>query len=292
MKKSEEKQRFPDWIRIRFSAGGEKEKLSNIIKNKKLNTVCSSAKCPNLAECWCRGTATFMILGNQCTRNCLFCAVDHNKTPPLPDPSEPEKIAEAVMELNLKHVVITSVTRDDLPDGGAAIFAKITLAIKKLSPNVKVELLIPDFKGNTDSLKIVLDTEPDILNHNLETVRRLTPIIRSSADYDRSLKVLSDAFSISKGKIKVKSGIMLGLGEEDNEVAETICDIRKSGASMLTIGQYLRPSVKNIKISKFIEPNKFEHWKNFALGLNFISVWSGPLVRSSYMAEEQNCKLH
>ncbi|HOK05091.1 MAG TPA: lipoyl synthase [Victivallales bacterium] len=284
------KQRIPEWIRVKFSAGGEKEKVFNIIKSKGLHTVCSSAKCPNLGECWCRGTATFMILGDQCTRNCLFCAVKHSKKPPPPNPSEAEKIAEAVMELNLRHVVITSVTRDDLPDGGAAIFAKTTLAIKKKSPDVKVELLIPDFKGNTDALKIVLDAEPDILNHNLETVRRLTPIIRSSADYDRSLKVLSDTFSISKGKIKVKSGIMLGLGEEDCEIAETICDIRKNGATMLTIGQYLRPGANNIKISKFIEPDKFKYWKKFAIELNFMSVWSGPLVRSSYMAEEQNCK--
>lgn len=282
--------RLPHWIRVKISGGGEKEKVTGILNSKGLNTVCSSAKCPNLGECWCRGTATFMILGDQCTRNCLFCAVEHSKFPESPDSDEPAKIAEAVRELNLRHAVITSVTRDDLSDGGAAIFAKCTEEIRKISPNTIIELLIPDFKGDRELLKIIISAKPDIINHNIETVRRLTPLIRSGADYDRSLKVLKNAYKLSKSQIKIKSGIMLGLGEEKNEIEETICEIRNAGASMLTIGQYLQPTKKNIEVARFVEPEEFLYWKNFALELNFKSVWSGPLVRSSYMAEEQNCK--
>ncbi len=281
--------RLPPWIRIRISNTGEREKVAGILREKGLNTVCASAKCPNLGECWCHGTATFMILGDFCTRDCRFCAIGHSSTPPPPDSAEPAKIAEAVAGIGLKHAVVTSVTRDDLPDGGAAAFAETTRRIRRLSPATRIELLIPDFGGSLDCLKTVIDAEPDILNHNLETVRRLTPLIRSGADYDRSLGVLAGAFRISGGRLVVKSGIMLGLGEQEDEIARTIREIRETGASMLTIGQYLRPGAGNVDVARFAHPNEFEDWKKLALELGFRSVWSGPLVRSSYMAEEQTC---
>jgi lipoic acid synthetase len=282
--------RLPPWIRIKVSNGGEREKISAILNESGLNTVCASAKCPNLGECWNRGTATFMILGDYCTRNCAFCAIKHSKTPSPPDPDELSKLAQAVKTMGLRHVVITSVTRDDLPDYGAGAFAKLTSEIKKICPNTRIELLTPDFMGREDLIKVVVEACPDILNHNVETTRRLTPIVRSDANYDRSLNFLATADHLSKGQIKIKSGIMLGLGETKIEIEETICDIRNAGATMLTIGQYLRPSIKNVAEARFVHPEEFVDWKNFSLELSFSSVWSGPLVRSSYMAEEQNWK--
>ncbi|HPN84990.1 MAG TPA: lipoyl synthase [Victivallales bacterium] len=281
---------LPDWIRIKVAHGGARENISALISKNGLNTVCSSAKCPNLGECWHRGTATFMILGDDCTRNCTFCAVKHSKNPSAPDPEEATKIAKAVATMKLKHAVITSVTRDDLEDCGAGAFAKVANAIRRFAPDTTIELLTPDFMGRKELIMTVLEAYPDILNHNMETVRRLTPEIRSGADYDRSLDFLSYANKNSKGLIKIKSGIMLGLGESENEIEETIRDIHKTGASMLTIGQYLRPTRANMPEARFAHPNEFERWKKFSMELGFKSVWSGPLVRSSYMAEEQNCK--
>lgn len=277
--------KLPPWIRVKVSAGESKDKVESLIGQYKLHTVCQSAKCPNLCECWHKQTATFMILGGECTRNCTFCAVDHSKTPSPPDPSEPAKIAEAAKAMKLKYVVVTSVTRDDLPDGGASHFAKTIREIKKQIPSAKVEVLTPDFGGNIENLKLVTDAGPDVFNHNIETVERLSREIRSGADFRRSLMVLKNAFVLGKGRFSVKSGLMVGLGETDSEIEETIREIRKTGAEILTIGQYLPPTAKHRKLDRYVHPDTFEKWKLFAEKLGFKSVASGPLVRSSYNAE-------
>jgi lipoic acid synthetase len=275
--------KFPPWIRVRIGVGRGKNEVSKILSELNLNTVCSSAGCPNLDECWRRNTATFMILGEECTRNCRFCAVKHCSTPALPDPEEPANVAEASLRLKLKYVVITSVTRDDLSDGGSSQFAETICAIRRRDPNIKTEVLTPDYLGN--NLRTVLNANPVVFNHNIETVERLSSEIRIKADYRRSLEVLKSAAELSNGKIAVKSGLMVGMGESDSEVETTICDIRRTGASILTIGQYLPPSGTHWPLQRYVEPEQFDKWKDFALKLGFSSVASAPLVRSSYNAD-------
>jgi lipoyl synthase len=276
---------LPPWIRVKVSCGGEHKQVSGILSSLRLNTVCQGALCPNQGECWGRGTATFMILGARCTRNCKFCAVGHVESPEAPDPEEPERLAEAALRMKLSYVVVTSVTRDDLPDGGASHFAKTITAVRKALPEAGIEVLTPDFKGVEKDIATVLEAGPSVFNHNVETVERMTPLIRSGgADYRRSLGVLRAASTISKGAIPVKSGIMVGLGERDDEVVAAIGDIRAAGASFLTVGQYLPPSSKHWALDRYVEPAKFQEWGKLAGELGFTSVASGPLVRSSYNA--------
>lgn len=276
--------KLPPWIRVRVGSGEGRKEIAGILKELNLNTVCGSAQCPNLAECWQKQTATFMILGNECTRDCRFCAVKNNNAPPPPDPQEPANIAEAVRRLKLKYVVITSVSRDDLPDGGAQQFANTVSEIRQTDPEIQIEVLTPDFLGK--DLQTVLNAQPTVFNHNIETVERLSREIRIKADYRRSLQTLSEAFKLSQDKILIKSGLMVGMGETDEEVERTICDIRKTGASMLTIGQYLPPSGNHWPLERYVEPETFEKWRQFALNQGFTKVASAPLVRSSYHAEE------
>ena len=277
--------RMPEWIRVKPHIGNAREDVSSILKNHRLNTVCKSAKCPNLGECWHNGTATFMILGDICTRNCRFCAVNNGSPNPI-NPSEPESVANAVKEMRLKYVVITSVTRDDLPDGGASVFAETIRKIREFnSAPIKIEVLTPDFNCDLHSLKKVLDASPTVFNHNTETVKRLTGKIRAKATYENSMFVLRKAFELSKGELPIKSGLMVGLGETNAEVEECIADIRSTGATILTIGQYLPPTPKSWPLDRYVHPSQFDLWKIFALKIGFNNVASAPLVRSSYCAE-------
>jgi lipoic acid synthetase len=250
-----------------------------------LNTVCQGALCPNQGECFGKGTATFLILGRTCTRNCTFCAIPSEERPPAPDPGEPERIARATAELGLKHVVITSVTRDDLPDGGAAHFAETVSALKKNGARVIVEVLIPDFQGSLQALETVVHSGPDIINHNLETVPRLYPEVRPQADYRRSLHLLQMVKEIDPGKIS-KSGLMLGLGEERQEVLQVMADLREVSCDLLTLGQYLQPSGKHHPVVRYIPPEEFEELQRRGEDLGFKGVFSAPLVRSSFHAAE------
>lgn len=278
--------RLPDWIRVKTHTGQGKEDVSSILKNHRLNTVCKSARCPNLGECWHKGTATFMILGDICTRNCRFCAVKNGLPNPV-DTIEPENVAKAVKEMRLKYVVITSVTRDDLPDGGASVFAETIRKIREInSDTTKIEVLTPDFNCDLDSLRAVIEARPDVFNHNIETVKRLTKNIRDRATYENSMFVLQKAFELSKEKVLTKSGLMVGLGETDTEVEECIVDIRNTGATILTIGQYLPPTTESWPLDRYVHPAQFDLWKAFALKMGFTSVSSAPLVRSSYCAED------
>ena len=275
--------RKPEWLKVKYRSTDQVMEVHRLMENLSLHTVCQEAACPNLLECFGRKTATFMILGRFCTRNCTFCNVETNR--PLPvDPSEPEHVAEAVAELGLKHVVITSVTRDDLPDGGAAHFADVITAVRKKSPSVQIEVLIPDFKGDHDALAKVLYAEPDILNHNVETVPRLYAAVRPQAIYQRSLQVLHQAKRISP-HIITKSGIMVGLGETMDEIKAVMQDLRKVDCDLLTIGQYLAPSKKHHPVIEYITPKSFNIYKAMGMELGFKHVESGPLVRSSYHAE-------
>jgi lipoic acid synthetase len=275
--------RKPEWLKVKYRSTDQVMEVHRLMENLSLHTVCQEAACPNLLECFGRKTATFMILGRFCTRNCTFCNVETNR--PLPvDPSEPEHVAEAVAELGLKHVVITSVTRDDLPDGGAAHFADVITAVRKKSPSVQIEVLIPDFKGDHDALAKVLYAEPDILNHNVETVPRLYAAVRPQAIYQRSLQVLHQAKRISP-HIITKSGIMVGLGETMDEIKAVLQDLRKVDCDLLTIGQYLAPSKKHHPVIEYITPESFNIYKAMGMELGFKHVESGPLVRSSYHAE-------
>ena len=276
--------KLPPWIRVKVGNGSGRKEVASILKELNLNTVCSSAICPNLAECWQKRTATFMILGDECTRNCRFCAVNHNDTPSAPDSLEPANIAEAVSRMNLKYVVITSVTRDDLNDGGSEQFAKTVCEIRKIDSNIGIEVLTPDYLG--DNLKVIIDAKPTVFNHNIETVERLSKEIRVEANYKSSMKTLSEAVKLANGEVLVKSGLMVGMGEKDSEVEATICDIRNSGALMLTIGQYLPPTPDHWKLERYVEPAQFDYWRDFAIEKGFAKVASGPLVRSSYNAEE------
>lgn len=280
------RRRLPDWIRVKVQPGRAKEEVDALLKNLSLNTVCRSARCPNLHECWQRRTATFMILGNECTRNCRFCAVNSSDSPAQPDREEPKRLAEAAVAMKLKFAVVTSVTRDDLPDGGATHFAEVIAGLKSAVPDIGVEVLTPDFQGVESDLHTVFKAEPTVFNHNIETVRRMTPEIRNRATYDGSLNVLRIAADYPNRKFLVKSGLMVGVGETDSEVEETILDIFNTGVELLTIGQYLPPSSTSYPLDRYVEPEVFEKWKNYALKLGFKGVASGPLVRSSYMADE------
>lgn len=272
----------PNWLKIKLPKGEEFTKLSAIVRKEGLNTICSSGKCPNIADCWSRGTATFMILGNICTRACGFCAVNSGK-PLQIDTNEPIKLAQTIQLIGIKHAVITSVTRDDLKDYGASAWKNTILKVKEINPSTTLETLIPDFSGNRNLIDIVIDAKPDVISHNLETVKSLTPIIRTKATYKTSLKVLEHI--AKSGKI-AKTGIMLGLGETESEILATIDDAFNSGCSIFTMGQYLRPSKNNIEVKTFIRPEKFEEYRIIGLNKGFKHVESSPLVRTSYHAEK------
>jgi len=280
--RSEKPIRKPDWLKIQLPKGDNYLKVKGILEEKGLHTICSSGKCPNMGECWNAGTATFMILGEICTRSCKFCATKTGKPLPI-DTDEPEKIAQSIKHLNLKHVVITSVDRDDLPDGGAAIWAATVRKVKELNPETTIETLIPDFGGNAEHLQLVIESKPDIISHNLETVRRLTPQIRSAAQYNRSLEVLKQ---IAASGLRAKSGIMVGLGETETEVLETMDDLLKVNCSIFTIGQYLQPTQLHLVVVEYVLPDVFEKYRVAGLKKGFAFVESKPLVRSSYHAEK------
>ncbi len=274
--------RKPDWLKIKVAKGKEYVSVKEIVEKHKLHTICTSGHCPNLHECWGRGTATLMILGDICTRSCKFCNVKTGK--PLPaDWEEPERIARSVKLLNLKHVVLTSVDRDDLDDLGAGIWAATIKEVKKLNPHTTIETLTPDFDGREDLIKIVTDAKPEIISHNLETVRRLTPQTRSRAKYDVSLKTLE---IIAQSGVTAKSGIMAGLGETPEEVYEVMDDLLAVGVKVMTIGQYLQPSKKHLEVVEYVTPQQFKEYEKAGLQKGFKFVESGPLVRSSYHAEK------
>lgn len=275
--------RRPQWLKVELGKNKDYADVRQLINRQKLHTVCESARCPNIGECWSRRTATFMILGNICTRSCRFCNIEVGK-PTEYDVDEPRRVAEAVHDLNLRHAVITSVARDDLSDGGAFIFAETIRRIHELHPGCTIEVLIPDFKGDMDDLDTVLDARPDILNHNLETVKRLQRDVRIQATYGRSLAVLEHARK--KGFI-TKSGIMVGLGERKEEILQTLQDLRAIDCNILTIGQYLPPTKMHYPLDRFYTPQEFKELKEAALRMGFSHVESGPLVRSSYHADEQ-----
>jgi lipoic acid synthetase len=274
--------RLPKWLKRPVGSGSTYQQVREVLADLQLVTVCGSAGCPNQGECFSRGTATFMILGEVCTRDCQFCRVAHGAAAPV-SADEPARVAEASVRLQLRHVVVTSVTRDDLPDGGAGHFAETIRAIRRRLENATIEVLTPDLKGDTDCLDTVCEAQPDVFNHNLETTRRLTPEIRSGADYERSLGVLRYVANKENGPI-VKSGFMVGLGESEEEIQELLHDLRATGVRMVTIGQYLRPSKRNRDVQKFYRPEEFEAIKENAEAMGFEHVAAGPFVRSSYQA--------
>ena len=274
--------RKPAWLRRSLPAGPNYESVRALLKNGRLHTVCQEAKCPNVWECFSRHTATFLILGPRCTRNCRFCNVQHGPDGP-PDPEEPRRVGEAARTMNLRYVVVTSVTRDDLPDGGAAHFAETIRAIRESIPGALVEVLVPDFEGSADSIRTVVEARPDVLNHNIETVPRLYPEVRPQAVYERSLDLLRRVREIAPG-IPTKSGLMLGLGEKDEEVLGTLRDLRAVDCAILTLGQYLQPSKEHLPVARFVPPEEFEKLRGLALEMGFAEVASGPFVRSSYHA--------
>lgn len=277
--------RKPSWIRARIPSGEDYKRIKSLVKEKRLHTVCVEALCPNLGECWGRGTATFLILGDLCTRDCRFCGV-RTGTPGKPREEEAEEVADAVSIMGLKHAVITSVTRDDLPDGGAGLFAKTIRAIRLKSPGCVIETLVPDFCGSRDSVAEVLRAGPDIFGHNMETVRRLYSVARPLADYDRSLRLLELAGKLLPS-VTVKSGIMVGLGESTEEVLGLMADLFAAGCRVLTIGQYLSPTRSHLPVSRYYTPDEFVDLRRAGMKLGFDWVEAGPLVRSSYHAEEQ-----
>jgi len=274
-------ERKPDWLKIKLEAGEEYAKVKKIVENNRLHTICSSGKCPNIGKCWNMGTATFMILGDICTRSCKFCATKTGKPLP-PDVAEMEKVAESISVMQLKHSVITSVDRDDLQDKGASFWAETIETIRKKNPHTLIEVLTPDFDNVDEFLNRVFEAKPDIFAHNIETVKRLTDKVRSRAKYELSLDVLRKA--AEKGLI-AKSGIMVGLGETEAEVFECLQDIRNAGCQMVTIGQYLQPTRENLPVAEYVTPEQFEKYRLYGLEIGFESVESAPLVRSSFMAE-------
>jgi len=276
--------RLPDWLKIKLPGQGEYAATKSLLRSQRLVTVCEEARCPNLSHCWERGTATIMILGELCTRRCGFCAVAPGKPNGFVDWDEPRRVGETVAEMNLRHTVITSVARDDLTDGGSTIFALTIREIRKRSSTV-IEVLVPDFRGHLDDLQRVVDAAPEVINHNVETVERLHSLVRPSARYDRSLELLRRVKELSGGTIKSKSGIMLGLGEQDDEVMKTLEDLRAHGCDLLTIGQYLRPTPHHLPVVEFVHPDKFAWWGEQATRLGFENAASGPLVRSSFHAD-------
>jgi lipoyl synthase len=277
--------RLPDWLRIRLPTSDTFATTRKLLDDLKLHTVCESAKCPNHWECWSQGTATFMIAGDRCTRACGFCAVSTAKPLPL-EADEPERVAEAVRRMRLKHVVITAVARDDLADGGADHFRKTIEAVRSRQPGVVIEVLVPDFNDRDLSIETVLSADPQVFNHNLETVRRLTPQVRSRATYDRSLSVLAKVKALRGASVFTKSGLMLGLGETEEELHCALADLRRAGCDILTLGQYLQPTPQHLPVCKFVTPAQFETYGKLARTMGFVHVASGPLVRSSYHADE------
>lgn len=283
MTKSPATRRLPPWLRVSYRGGGAREEVRSLLRSLNLHTVCQSAQCPNLCQCWQRGTATFMILGDSCTRDCRFCAVPHGPLGP-PDPSEPERLAEAAARLKLRHVVVTSVTRDDLPDGGAGHF-RDTIRVLRRRLDCTVEVLTPDFRGNRDAIACVARARPDVFNHNLETIARLYPIARPEADYDRSLQLLAEVKRIEP-ETTTKSGLMAGLGETMEETLGAMRDLRAVHCDLLTIGQYLQPTQDHVEISRFVTPEEFTELEVWGREMGFTAVASGPFVRSSYHAGE------
>ncbi|MGC6478898.1 MAG: lipoyl synthase [Flavobacteriaceae bacterium] len=273
----------PKWIRVKLPTGKKYTELRGLVKKYDLHTICTSGSCPNMGECWGEGTATFMILGNICTRSCGFCGVKTGR-PGAIDWEEPEKVARSIKLMNIKHAVITSVDRDDLKDMGSIIWAETVQAIRRLNPQTTLETLIPDFQGNTRNIDRIVAVAPEVVSHNVETVRRLTRQVRVQAKYDQSLEVLS--YLKEQGIRRTKSGIMLGLGETEEEVYETLHDLRKADVDIVTIGQYLQPSKKHLPVDRFVTPEEFERYEVFAKDLGFRHVESGPLVRSSYKAHK------
>ncbi|GIP44899.1 lipoyl synthase [Paenibacillus sp. J45TS6] len=282
---SKVKEPKPEWIKIKLTAGEEYQEIKTMMRSKTLHTVCEEARCPNIYECWANRTATFMILGDICTRACRFCAVNTGLPTEL-DLQEPERVAEAAEQMNLQHCVVTSVARDDLTDGGASIFAETIKAIRRKLPLCSVEVLIPDFLGNKEALQIVMDAKPDILNHNIETVERLSDQVRAKAKYERSLELLKRSKEMNPD-IPTKSSIMLGLGEEWDEILQTMDDLRAVDCNIMTIGQYLQPSDKHLYVKRYVTPEEFAELKKEGLARGFSHVESGPMVRSSYHAHEQ-----
>ena len=278
--------KLPEWLKVKMPSGSKYENLKKLMGDQMLHTVCEEARCPNIGDCWERETATYMILGDTCTRACTYCAVKTGSPTGL-DLEEPIRLAKTVQTLGLRYAVITSVNRDDLPDGGAFIFGQCIRQIKNLSPSCKVEVLTPDFEGNWDSLKTVLDSGPDTFNHNIETVRRIFPKVRAKGNYELSIELLHKAKEIQANLI-TKSGIMVGLGETKDEIIRTMKDLRTVDCNLLTIGQYLRPSTKHTPILKWYTPKEFKELEEIGLSLGFSHVASGPLVRSSYHADEQH----
>jgi lipoic acid synthetase len=277
----------PDWLKVRLPAGPRYIELKQMMRGMDLHTVCEEARCPNIGECWGHGTATFMILGDVCTRACRYCAVISGKPTTL-DLTEPKRVAEAVQTMGLKHAVVTSVDRDDLPDGGASLFAATIRKIHELNPDCAVEVLTPDFQGNLDSIRIVTRARPEIFNHNIETVRRVFPRVRPGRSrYDISLEVLRIAKEINAGGL-TKSGLMVGLGETHDEIVQTMRDLRSVDVDILTMGQYLQPTAKHVTIDRYYHPDEFAQLRDEGLALGFSHVESGPLVRSSYHAHEQS----
>lgn len=273
--------RLPVWLKMKRASGGNYSMVKHVVSENNLHTICTSGNCPNIGECWNSGTATFMILGDICTRACKFCATKTGK-PLSPDPDEPVRLAGSIKKMGLKHCVITSVDRDDLADGGASIWADTIRYVKSVNPQITMETLIPDFDGEEGCIRMIIDAGPDVISHNMETVRRLTPVIRTKAKYDRSLGVLK--YISASGKI-AKSGLMLGLGEDEAEVIQTIHDIYNSGCKILTIGQYLQPGMDHMEVVEYVLPEKFAEYRKLSLALGFLFVESSPLVRSSFHAE-------
>jgi len=281
-KSTSEKSKKPNWLKVKLPIGEEYRKVRELVSDNKLHTICESGNCPNMGECWGAGTATFMILGNICTRSCGFCAVATGR-PSAVDKNEPLRVANSVKIMGVKHCVVTSVDRDDLKDGGAQIWVETINTIREVSPGTTLETLIPDFQGKWDNLQMVVDVAPEIISHNLETVRRLTKQVRIQAKYDRSLEVLK---RVSDAGVRAKSGVMLGLGETEEEVLETMDDLVNAGVSIMTLGQYLQPTKKHLEVVEFITPEKFDYYKEIGLKKGLKYVESGPLVRSSYHAEK------
>jgi lipoyl synthase len=272
----------PDWLKVDIAGGGKYAEMKSLVKDNGLHTICESGKCPNIAECWGVGTATFMIGGNTCTRSCQFCNVATGKGETL-DPLEPFNISQSISIIGIKHAVITSVDRDDLEDGGSSHWAKTILEIRKWNPDTTLETLIPDFQGREEQLDVIIKVNPEIVSHNLETVRRITKQVRVQAKYDRSLEVLR---YLKKKGMKTKSGLMLGMGETDVEIKETLRDLRNSGVDIITLGQYLQPTARHLKVERFVTPEEFKMYKVWGEEIGFEYIESGPLVRSSYHAEK------
>ena len=274
-------ERKPKWLKVKLPTAKAYKDIKSVVKQHKLHTICESGNCPNIGECWDEGTATFMILGNICTRSCGFCNVQTGKPQPA-DINEPKRVAESIKLMKVKHAVITSVDRDDLKDGGSKIWAMTIKEIRRLNPTTTMEALIPDFKANSTQIQRIIDAAPEVVSHNIETVKRLTKKVRIQAKYERSLETLN---ILSNSGMRTKSGIMLGLGENEKEVIETIQDLRNVGISILTLGQYLQPTLKHLPVAEYINPKQFQELKEIALQMGFKVIESGPLVRSSYHAQ-------